>query len=149
MPASPSASPSVASPDQPGSTPPGASSRAPMVLVVVTLAVLAALFPVMRSLDEGIDRQRVMYDARLEMAGLQHVSLSAGVAPSAVEVAPGEAVEVGSQTFEAPEGVRVEVRPEGDGYCVRAEDDHGDETTWLCHDLSDPPLVPAEMLPSP
>lgn len=116
--------------------------RGLVIFLAVVLGLLAACVPFARMLDLRIDRQRPMYTQMRTMAWLQYLNLEAGgeVVPGTVH--GGESLAVGGQTFTVASGVTMEVRREGDGFCVRVANHHGDQSRWQCHDLDDPPEKP-------
>ena len=104
----------------------------------VVLVLIAALFPLAQRLDAEMDGLRPVYSDVLEMAVLQYRAVRAGGEPEALTVGPGETVEVGGSSFTTAEGVSVDVRRDGVGYCVRGRnDDH--QTRWQCYDGTEDP----------
>lgn len=116
--------------------------RGAVVFLAVALGLLAACLPFARMLDFQIDRQRPMYTDVRTMAWLQYLNLDAGrgVVPGTVH--GRESMTVGGQTFTTARGVTVEVRREGDGFCVRGTNQYGDGSKWQCHDVGNPPDAP-------
>ena len=122
--------------------PPDSRSRGPLLVLVGALALLAALLPLAWMLDGKVDGDRPLDLDRQQMAFAQHLNLLAGGEPVTGRVGPGTSKTVGERRFSASPGVTVEVRAEGEGYCVRAIGDDGHETSWLCHDVKHPPAQP-------
>ena len=54
-------------------------------------------------------------------------------------VAPQETVQVGRNDFTTADGVTVEVRRDGVGYCVRGSNEGGHQTRWQCYDGNEDP----------
>ncbi len=103
------------------------------------LLLIAALFPLAQHLDADADGRKPVYHDVLEMAVLQYRVVRAGGEPLPMTVAPGETVLVGEASFTTAEGVTVEVRQDGVGYCVRGRNDDGHRTRWQCHDGTEDP----------
>lgn len=107
--------------------------RLPLLISIGVFVVMLACLPVAMMLDDGIDRDRPMYQDMLRMQGLQGQQVASGAAPVAVEVADGEAVEVAGQEFIASPGVTVVVRVvDADSYCIRVRNDRGQESSERC-----------------
>ncbi len=107
-------------------------SRQGVALFGAVLVVLAALVPLVLAIDDRADRQRPMYQDRLEMALLQFEEADVRGEAVALTLAPGESVELAGSSFTASPGVTVAVETSEDGYCVQASNSHGDATEWRC-----------------
>lgn len=100
----------------------------------IVFLVIAALYPLAQRLDADADSLKPLYHDVQEMAVLQFREVRAEGEPLPMIVGPEETVEVGGVSFTTAEGVSVEVRPDGIGYCVRGRNDGGHVTMWQCHD---------------
>ena len=105
----------------------------------VVFLLIAALYPVAQRLDTDADDRKPVYENVLEMAVLQYRVVQSDGSPVPMTVAPQETVEVGGASFTAAEGVTVEVRRDGVGYCVRGRNDDGHQTLWQCYDGNEDP----------
>ena len=101
--------------------------------------LIAALYPVAQRLDADADGRKPVYENVQEMAVLQYRVVQSDGSPVPMTVAPQETVEVGGASFTAAEGVTVEVRRDGVGYCVRGRNDDGHQTLWQCYDGNEDP----------
>ena len=110
-----------------------------LVAFGVVFLLIAALYPLAQRLDADADGRRPVYENVLEMAVLQYRAVRADGEPVPMTVAPQETVEVGGTRFTTPEGVTVEVRRDGVGYCVRGRNDEGHQTRWQCYDGTEDP----------
>ena len=113
-----------------------------LVFLGVSLALIGACLPLARVLDAQIDRQRPMYSDVHDMAWLQNLNLLAGGDVVPLTVTDGSSARVGDASFVPAAGVRVEVRRDGDGYCVSGANQYGDATGWQCYDAANPPFKP-------
>ncbi|HEX4976260.1 MAG TPA: hypothetical protein VFV40_00200 [Nocardioides sp.] len=103
------------------------------------LLLIAVLLPLAQRLDAGVDVRRPLYEDVMEVAAMEYLAVKSDGHPTAVTVGPHETVEIGGESFTPTEGVTVEVRRDGIGYCVRAGDEDGRQTGWQCYDgLEDP-----------
>jgi hypothetical protein len=109
------------------------NERGFFVALAALLAVVAASIPVAMVVDERTDRQRPMYSDRATMAWLQFRSMEQGGVAEAMLLRDGETTTVGGQEFAPSPGVQVEVRLQEPGYCVQAENQYGDVTSWACY----------------
>ena len=105
----------------------------------VVFLLIAALYPVAQRLDTDADDRKPVYENVLEMAVLQYRVVQSDGGPVPMTVAPQETVEVGGASFTTAEGVTVEVRRDGAGYCVRGRNDEGHQTRWQCYDGNEDP----------
>lgn len=96
--------------------------------------VIAALYPLAQQLDAEADSLKPLYEDVQEMAVLQFRELRTEGEPLAITVGPEETVQVGGVGFTTAEGVTVEVRLDGAGYCVRGRNDDGHVSMWQCYD---------------
>ena len=105
----------------------------------VVFLLIAALYPIAQRLDADADGRKPVYENVQEMAVLQYRVVQSDGSPVPMTVAPQETVEVGAASFTAAEGVTVEVRRDGVGYCVRGRNDDGHQTRWQCYDGTEDP----------
>ena len=110
-----------------------------LIALGVVFLLIAALFPLARQLDADADARKPLYENVMEMAVLQYRVVQAEGEPKPMTVAPEETVQVGGGSFTAAEGVTVEVREDGVGYCVRGSIEDGHQTRWQCYDGSEDP----------
>ena len=116
--------------------------RGSLVFLGTSLALVGACLPFARTLDARIDRQRPMYSEVQVMAWLQHLNLSTGGDVVPLSLSHRSSASVGDATFAPTSGVSIEVRRDGDGYCVQGANQYGDATGWQCYDATNPPLEP-------
>jgi hypothetical protein len=100
----------------------------------IVFLLIAALYPLARELDAEADALKPLYHDVQEMAVLQFREVRSEGAPLPITVGPEETVQVGGSDFTTAEGVSVEVRLDGVGYCVRGRNDDGHVTMWQCYD---------------
>lgn len=108
--------------------------RIKVLAIVVALALYAAALVGGMTLDERTDRSRPMYADIERMALLQYTAHQDSGALVAVTVEPDQTVDVAGSEFTTSEGVSLEVEVTEDGYCIRADNAHGDSTRWQCLD---------------
>jgi hypothetical protein len=82
--------------------------------------VLAALFPVARTLDQRTARAAEGIDAIQQMADAQFSLVQQQGRPKSVTVAPGKTVRVGDVAVSTDPHISVHVDVTEDGYCVSA-----------------------------
>lgn len=113
-----------------------------LLVLAGAIAVVVALLPFARVLDDHVDRQRPMYRDVATMAWLQyrHIKETGDALP--LELEEGQGVAVGGRQFTPSSGVSVQVRATKDGYCVRGRNNHGDVTAWQCGDGATDPSSP-------
>ena len=116
--------------------------RGSLVFLGTSLALVGGCLPFARALDAQIDRQRPMYSDVQDMAWLQHLHLSTGGDVVPLSLSHRSSASVGDATFAPTSGVSIEVRRDGDGYCVQGANQYGDATGWQCYDATNPPLEP-------
>ena len=85
-------------------------------------------------LDRHENQTRPMYEDVIRMAELQTRNLEKGGEVVEVELTDDDEVRVRDKSFRPSDGVRVQVVVDGDGYCVRGWNQHGDSTRWRCGD---------------
>lgn len=105
----------------------------------VVFLLIAALYPLAQRLDAVADGRKPVYRDVLEMAVLQYRVVQSDGAPLPMTVEPGQTVQVGRASFTAADGVTIEVRRDGVGYCVRGRNDDGYRTRWQCYDGTEDP----------
>lgn len=105
-----------------------------LIALAVVFLLIAALFPLARQLDADADARKPMYENVIEMAVLQYRAVQADGEPEPMTVAPAQTVQVGRDSFTTADGVTVEVRRDGVGYCVRGSNEEGHRTRWQCYD---------------
>ena len=105
----------------------------------VVFLLIAAFYPLAQRLDATADGRKPVYHDVLEMAVLQYRVVQSDGAPLPMTVEPGQTVQVGRANFTADDGVTVEVRRDGVGYCVRGRNDDGYQTRWQCYDGTEDP----------
>lgn len=114
------------------------ADRGYVIAMAAALAFVLLCIPLAMKLDSVTDRQRQMYEDQTTLAWLQYKHIAEDGAPVTVEPTSGR-VEIGGRSFHPAHGVTVEAKVEGSDYCVRAANDHGDTTSWLCDDGSKDP----------
>lgn len=110
-----------------------------LIVVAASLVAIVACLPFALRFDAQTDRQGPMYSDLTLMAWLQHLNLREQGSVVPVRLSHGDHAVVGGREFGPAPGVTVEVRSEGDGFCVHAANHFGDFTKWYCHDLDNPP----------
>lgn len=105
----------------------------------IVFLLFAALFPLAQQLDAEADSLKPLYQDVQEMAVLQFREIRTEGEPLPMTVGPEETVQVGGADFTTAEGVSVEVKRDGIGYCVRGRNDDGHVTMWQCHDGTEDP----------
>ena len=122
----------------------GRRATDPAIVIALGVALLlAALVPLALRVDAQLDRSRPMYDDRVQMEWLQYRSVVGSGRAVPGTVSGEQSLVVAGEEFRASAGVTVEVeasdpkRP-----CVRASNDDGDVTSWVCLDADDPPTDP-------
>lgn len=103
----------------------------------------AVMVPVALVLDRHVDRTRPMYEDVEAMAYLQFEVVQAGRPVQPVVVGPRDHVRVAGTRFSPRPGVTIEVRADGDGYCVQGSNKHGDTSQWVCGDGTTAPVNPS------
>jgi hypothetical protein len=116
--------------------------RGSLVFLGTSLALVGACLPFARALDAQIDRQRPMYSDVRDMAWLQQLNLSTGGDVIPLSLSHRSSAHVGDTTFAPTSGVSIEVRRDGDGYCVIGANQYGDTTRWQCYYATNLPLQP-------
>jgi predicted outer membrane lipoprotein len=106
----------------------------PWVYGVLGLLACAVLMLIAVALDRHENQARPMYEDVFRMAELQTRNLKGGGEVAPVELTDDDEVTVRDRSFRPSDGVRVQVVADGDGYCVRGWNQHGDSTRWLCGD---------------
>lgn len=114
------------------------TDRGYVITMAVALAFVLVCIPLAMKLDSLTDRQRAMYEDQKTLAFLQYKVIAADGSPVTVKPTSGRVV-VGGGSFHPSYGVTVEAKVEGADYCVRASNEHGDTTSWLCDDGSKNP----------
>jgi hypothetical protein len=96
-------------------------------------------------LDERHDRKRPMYVdlATVEWLEYQHIKLSGQ--PLALRLDHRQTATVGGHQFGPAQGDTVEVTVDGEKYCVRVRNRHGDSTGWHCDDGQQDPGKPSSL----
>jgi hypothetical protein len=113
-------------------------------VVVAVLLLLAALFPFARMYDERVDRARPMYADLETVTWLEYQQVhEAGASPAPLTITEDRPATINDVTFTPSRGTTVTVTPTGDGYCVTARDQDGDDAGPACWSTgSTPPLQP-------
>jgi hypothetical protein len=108
-----------------------------VVALVVALLVIAGLIVSSLVLDNRTDRRRPMYRAMIVVESLQYDLLKAGEPAQYGKLKhKGPAHVINGHTIKIPKGVIVNVALRGGKTCVHARNQHGDQTSWQCVDIT-------------
>lgn len=117
----------------------GRSGREWYVVGLGLVVAFAIAVPLAIVLDRHSDRTKPMYDDVVSMEALQYQLVQKGKPAKPMVVEPGESVRLVGTRFTPSAGVTIEVRLEGDDYCVRGTNRFGDVSDWSCGDGSTNP----------